>query len=155
MTYETIYERFYTLMTDSNFYKLSENDAYDLMNGWIHNAVSDPYIKKLFLYIELNDEIMELKYQLRNSVDKYSDNEFVVGIFSQYMIISWMKPKVDNAINLATMIGGKEEKMLQSNYKSNIARLEYLEKNYEDISVIMGMRIMIILQEVYNETSLW
>lgn len=128
MTYETIYERFYTLMTDSNFYKLSENDAYDLMNGWIHNAVSDPYIKKLFLYIELNDEIMELKYQLRNSVDKYSDNEFVVGIFSQYMIISWMKPKVDNAINLATMIGGKEEKMLQSNYKSNIARLEYLEK---------------------------
>lgn len=45
------------------------------------------------------------------------------------MVIGWLKPQVDNAINTARIIGGKEEKNIQSNYKTNIERLESLERN--------------------------
>ena len=38
-----------------------------------------------------------------------------------------MRPKVDTAINLATVIGGKDEKKILSNYQANIDRLDSLE----------------------------
>lgn len=71
---------------------------------------------------------MELTYSLTDSVDIDSDEDFVISIFAQYMVIAWMKPQVDSAINLARMIGGKEEKNIQNNYKSNIERVDSLER---------------------------
>ena len=88
MTYDEIFNRFYNLMDDPNFYKLPQDFAYDRMRSWLHDAASKPY-----------------------------------------MVIGWLKPQVDNAINTARIIGSKEEKNIQSNYKTNIERLESLERN--------------------------
>lgn len=127
--YEEIYSRFYRLMTDSSFYKQDEDFAYNLMSGWIHDAISIPYIRKIFSSITLDDEMEELTFELENSIDEDSDKEFVLSVFAQQMVIQWQKPQIDNVINLANIIGGKEEKKIQSNYKSNIERLDSLEIN--------------------------
>lgn len=72
---------------------------------------------------------MTLTYSLTNPVDEDSDDDFVKHVFAQFMVIQWMRPKIDNILNIANIIGGKEEKKLQSNYKSNMERVEYLEKS--------------------------
>lgn len=127
MTYDCIYKKFYRLVGDPEFFKLKESFAYDLMNGWLHDAVGHPKIRKIFSEISLDDELMELTFTLDTSVDEISDNDFVQNVLAQYMVIQWLKPKIDNALNNAFIIGGKEEKKIQSNYKNNIERLESLE----------------------------
>ena len=129
MTYDEIFNRFYNLMDDPNFYKLPQDFAYDRMRSWLHDAASKPYIRKEFSQLKLDDRLLELTYSLNNPSDQESDDDFVINIFAQYMVIGWLKPQVDNAINTARIIGSKEEKNIQSNYKTNIERLESLERN--------------------------
>ena len=128
MTYDVIFSRFYNLMDDSNFYKLPQDFAYNRMCSWLHDAASTPYIRKKFSQLILDDEILELTYTLIDSIDTNSDDDFVINIFAQYMVIGWLKPQIDNVINTARIIGGKEEKSIQANYKTNIERIDSLER---------------------------
>ena len=120
MTYEEIYSQFYSKQTDSTFFKkYSKNEAYDLMREWLHSIVSIPYVRKCFSSITLDDDVLELTFELENSVDE--------DIFSQGMVICWMQQQIDKAISLAAVIGGKEEKTILNNYKNNMARLKELK----------------------------
>ena len=128
MTYEEIYSQFYSKIDDPTFFKkYSKDEAYDLMRSWLHSIVGIPYFKKCFSSIILNDEILELTFQLVNSVDEDSDNYFVKDIFSQGMVICWMQQKIDKAVSLATVVGTKEERTILNNYKNNMIRLKNLE----------------------------
>lgn len=125
MTYEEIYSQFYSKETDPTFFtKYSKDEAYDLLKDWLHSLVGIPYIKKCFSTIALDDELMELTFQLANPVDDDSDNYFVKDILSQGLVICWMQQKVDNIVNLSVVVGGKDEKTILNNYKNNITRLE-------------------------------
>ncbi|MDB6475513.1 hypothetical protein PMN51_17850 [Blautia wexlerae] len=127
--YEDIFERFYPLITDPGFYKLQKSYVTNLMTNWLHDAIAEPYIRKKFSTISLDDDMEEITFELENPIDDNSDKEFVFSVLTQYMVISWMKPQVESILNISMMIGGKEEKKLQSNYKNNIDRLEQLKKN--------------------------
>lgn len=129
MTYDDIYSYFYPLVEDKTFFSLPDDYAYDLMRNWLHKATGDPYIRKIFSSISLDDEIMTLTYTLTNSVDEVSDDDFVKSVLAQFMVIQWMSPKVDNVLNIANVIGGKEEKKLQSNYKTSMERIDSLKKS--------------------------
>ena len=125
--YEKIYSRFYRLVNDPKFFDLEESYAYELMCGRLHDAISDPYIRKVFSSIALDDEIMLIDFSLSTSIDEFSDEEFVISVFAQYMVIQWMKPQIESVLNTAFVLGGKEEKKIQANYKNNIERLDSLE----------------------------
>ena len=128
MTYEEIYSQFFSKETDPTFFtKYSKDEAYDLMKEWLHSLVGIPYIKKCFSTITLDDELLELTFQLVNSVDEESDNYFVKDILSQGLVICWMQQKVDNIVNLSVVIGGKDEKTILNNYKANMTRLEEMK----------------------------
>ena len=43
------------------------------------------------------------------------------------MVICWMRPQIENNVKLAAVIGGKEEKTMLNNYKTNVERIETLE----------------------------
>lgn len=131
MTYEEIYSQFYTKIADPTFFKkYSKDEAYELMRNWLHSIVGIPYFRKCFSSIVLDDEILELTFKLVNSVDEDSDNYFVKDIFAQGMVICWMQQEVDKIVNLATVVGGKDEKTILNNYKNNIARLEQLKVQF-------------------------
>lgn len=128
MTYEEIYSQFFSKETDPTFFtKYSKDEAYDLMKEWLHSLVGIPYIKKCFSNITLDDELLELTFQLANPVDEESDNYFVKDILSQGLVICWMQQKVDNIVNLSVVIGGKDEKTILNNYKANMTRLEEMK----------------------------
>ena len=127
MQYEEIYSRFHMKKHDPEFY----NDkcfAEETMKEWLHEVASIPYVRQTFSTLELDDENEELTYTLINSVDEATDDDFVKRIFSDGFVICWMRPKVETAVNLAFIIGGKDEKKLHDNYKVNIERLEQLER---------------------------
>lgn len=126
MKYEEIYSRSYMKKYDPSFYENKEF-AYDTMKEWLHEIVAFPYVRKIFVSIVLDDVLEELTFELVNSVDEESDNDFVIKLFTDGFVICWMRPKVDTAINLATVIGGKDEKKILSNYQANIDRLDSLE----------------------------
>lgn len=126
MKYEEIYSRSYMKRYDPSFYE-DKQFAYDTMKEWLHEIVAFPYVRKIFASIVLDDVIEELNYELINSIDKESDDDFVIKLFTDGFVICWMRPKVETAINLATVIGGKDEKKILSNYQANINRLNSLE----------------------------
>ena len=128
MTYEEIYSQFYSKKTDPTFFeKYSKDEAYELMKNWLHSLVAIPYIRKCFSAITLDDEILEITFMLKNSIDEDSDNYFVKDIFAQGLAICWMQQQIDKIVNLAAVVGGKEEKTVLNNYKNNITRLEQLK----------------------------
>ena len=134
MTYEEIYSQFYSKIDDPTFFKkYSKDEAYDLMRTWLHSIVALPYFKNRFSSIVLDDEILELTFQLKTPVDEDSDNYFVRDILAQGMVICWMQQKIDKAVSLATVIGTKEEKTILNNYKNNIARLNDLKVQFRKI----------------------
>ena len=126
MKYEEIYSRSYMKKYDPSFYD-DKQFAYDTMKEWLHEIVAFPYVRKIFASIVLDDVLEELTFELINSVDEKSDNDFIIKLFTDGFVICWMRPKVDTAINLATVIGGKDEKKILSNYQANIDRLDSLE----------------------------
>lgn len=126
MKYEEIYSRSYMKKYDPSFYD-DKQFAYDTMKEWLHEIVAFPYVRKIFASIVLDDVLEELTFELVNSIDEQSDNDFVIKLFTDGFVICWMRPKVDTAINLATVIGGKDEKKILSNYQANIDRLNSLE----------------------------
>lgn len=126
MKYEEIYSRSYMKRYDPSFYKNKEF-AYETMKEWLHEIVAFPWVRKIFSSITLDDVLEELNFELVNSVDEQSDNDFVIKLFTDGFVICWMRPRVETAINLATVIGGKDEKKLLSNYQANIDRLNSLE----------------------------
>lgn len=128
MTYEEIYSQFYSKETDPTFFeKYSKDEAYELMKSWLHSLVAIPYIRKCFSTINLDDEILEITFVLKNSINEDSDNYFVKDIFAQGLVICWMQQQIDKIVNLSTVVSGKEEKIILNNYRNNIARLEQLK----------------------------
>ena len=126
MKYEEIYSRSYMKRYDPSFFNNKEF-AYETMKEWLHEIVAFPWVRKIFSSITLDDVLEELTFELVNSVDEQSDNDFVIKLFTDGFVICWMKPQVETTINLATVIGGKDEKKLLSNYQANIDRLNSLE----------------------------
>ena len=126
MKYEEIYSRSYMKRYDPSFYENKEF-AYETMKEWLHEIVAFPWVRKIFSSITLDDVLEELNFELVNSVDEQSDNDFVIKLFTDGFVICWMRPRVETTINLATVIGGKDEKKLLSNYQANIDRLNSLE----------------------------
>ena len=134
MTYEEIYSQFYTKIDDPTFFKkYSKDEAYEMMRNWLHSIVGIPYFRKRFSSITLDDEILEISFTLINSVDEDSDKYFVKDMFALGLEICWMQQKIDKAVNLATVIGGKEEKTILNNYKNNISRLDELKIQFRKL----------------------
>ncbi len=125
--YETIYERALSRIQDTELFQLVEDDFYDYMKNWLKAAIALPQFRKQFSSFTTDDEVMVLDYVLRNSVDEEYDREFVTNILSEGLIVNYLPSKIDTGVNMAVMIGGKEEKKLIDNYGKMQDRLHDLE----------------------------
>lgn len=131
LKYEDIYKRALTMINDLELATYTEEDFYDTLCEWLHTTSSLPLFRKKFSSYAIDDEIMELNFTLSNSIDDFYDSEFVKTILAKGIIINYFPSKLENTKNLATMIGGKEEKKLIDNYSKNIERLTQLKREWE------------------------
>ena len=105
-SYEDIYSRFLQKCTDYDFIELDEETVYDNMEGWLHSVASLPYVRVKFKTFSLNDEVLKMNWELKNSIDDNSDELFVIEVFAQGMIIQWLEPKVKSILNVKQFFGG-------------------------------------------------
>lgn len=125
--YETIYDRAVSRIKDTELFQLVEEDFYDFMKQWLHAAFQLPQFRRQFKSFVPDDEVMTVAYTLNNSVDEIYDTEFVINILSEGVIVNYLPSKIDTGVNMAVMIGGKEEKKLLDNYSKMQERLNTLE----------------------------
>lgn len=107
---DDLYSNFLGKVTDYNFVNMSEDDVYELMFGYFKSAISQPYVRRLFSSVKMDDEIMEMTFTLKDSVDEDSDKYFIIEVLSRGMVIAWLEPQVKSTVNLSQMYGGKEQK---------------------------------------------
>lgn len=131
LKYEDIYKRALTMIDDLELATYTEEDFYDILREWLHATASFPLLRKKFSVYSFDDEIMSINFTLTNSVDDFYDSEFVKTILAKGIIINYFPSKLENTKNLATMIGGKEEKKLIDNYSKNMERLTQLKREWE------------------------
>ena len=127
LKYESVYDRALSRVKDTELFQLVEDDFYNYMKNWLKAAIALPQFRKQFSSFKTDDEIMVLNFSLRNPVDEEYDKEFVTNILSEGLIVNYLPSKIDTGVNMAVMIGGKEEKKLIDNYGKMQDRLHDLE----------------------------
>lgn len=110
-SYNDIYSRFLNKIRDYEFAGLPEPNATEQMREWLQSALSHTYIYRIFATFSADDEIAEIEYTLKASVDEYSDKNFVEELLGNAMVYEWVSPKVRTTTLLNQMVtNSKEEK---------------------------------------------
>ena len=128
LPYETVFSRTIGRINDPKELSLNENDLLEIYTERLHNVIGNPRVRRLFSSLLLDDEIQQISFELNNSVDKVSDEDFVVDLIILGMTIEWLQPQIDSILHTSVMIGGKEEKKLLDNHKNMIERLDSMKK---------------------------
>ena len=124
LNYDNIYSRFLSKVEAYDFLELPEDSIYMLLSEWLHSVIANPYVRRLFNKFSIYDEIQEIQYEMKYSVDEDTDKEFLKEIISLGMIVAWLEPKVNSINNIAQMFGSKEEKFYsQSQHLSELRAL--------------------------------
>lgn len=127
ISYEDIYSRFYSLVTDYTFAELLDQIREELFIEWLKSIYRYPDVMEVFKEINFDDDLKQIEYSLEYPRNEAADNGFVKEILALCMSIQWYKRQVDSVINTAQMIGGKEEKTLVNNHRYSINRLSELQ----------------------------
>lgn len=120
-SYNDIYSRFLNKIRDYEFAGLPEPNATEQMREWLQSALSHTYIYRIFATFSADDEIAEIEYTLKSSVDDYSDKNFVEELLGNAMVIAWVEPKVKTSTLLNQMITNSKESKLRELYFSQFA----------------------------------
>lgn len=128
LSYSTLFSRVLNKINDPKELSLKEQDFLEIYTERLHSVVGKPRVRRLFSSISLDDEIQQITFELNNSVDEESDEDFVLEVLSLGMAIEWLHPQVDSILHTSVMIGGKEEKKILDNHKNMIDRLDSMKK---------------------------
>lgn len=125
LTYEKIYSYFFTKVEAYDFLELSDAQVDTFLVNYLHLAANKPYIRRLFSSLNLDDEIHEISFEMKYTVDEFSDTDFIIDVLSIGLAIEWLEPKINSITNIAQMFGSKEEKFYsQSNHLSELRALK-------------------------------
>ena len=109
-TFEDVFSQFYIKAKAYDILELSEKQSNEFLCGWLHSSAAKPYVRKLFTTLSLDDEIHQVDFEMKYTVDQETDLDFVLDILSLGMIMEWLRPYINNSNNLAQVYGSKEEK---------------------------------------------
>ena len=123
LSYEDIFSRVLGRYTDPKEMSLDEDDLYELYAERLHKVVADAYVRDIFDTLYLDDEVQEITYTLKRSVDDQSDEDYVLQILTDGMAIQWLEPQVDSILYTAPFIGTNQEKKILDGHKNMIDRL--------------------------------
>lgn len=121
-SYNDIYSRFLNKIRDYEFAGLPEPNATEQMREWLQSALSHSYIYRIFDTFSADDEVAEIEYTLKSSVDDYSDKNFVEELLGNAMVVEWISPKLKTTTLLNQMItNSKEQKFYaQANHLAQL-----------------------------------
>ena len=125
-SYNNIYSRFLIKIRDYEFAGLPEPNATEQMREWLQSALSHTYIYRIFNTFSADDEIAEIEYTLKSSVDDYHDKNFVEELLGNQMVYEWISPKVRTTTLLNQMITNSKESKWY-NQKDHLKEVKEIE----------------------------
>ena len=125
-SYNDIYSRFLIKIRDYEFAGLPEPNATEQMKEWLQSSLSHTYIYRIFDTFSADDEIAEIEYTLKFSVDEYNDKNFVEELLGNQMVMEWVEPKVKTTTLINQMVtNSKEQKFYaQQNHLLQLRELK-------------------------------
>lgn len=124
-TYEDIYSRFYLRVTDYELAGQSEKIVKEMMNGWMKSVLSQPYVRRLFDTLAIDDDVEEIEYALKFPVSEGEDQNFVEEMIVLGMVVQWLSPKYHSVLNTAQMFTNSEQR-----FYSQAAHMTELKEMY-------------------------
>lgn len=130
-SYNDIFSRFLNKIRDYEFAGLPEPNATEQMREWLQSALSHSYIYRIFDTFSADDEIAEMEYTLKTSVDDYNDKNFVEELLGNALVIEWVTPKVQTTTLINQMITNSKEQKFYAQ-QSHLAQLRELKADTEN-----------------------
>ena len=125
LKYDDIFSSFLGDVTDYNIVNLSITDATELMQEYLHKALSETYVRRLFSSVELADDVQTMMFELKRIGDEIADKEFVTHMLGKWMTYEWIHNQVRSVLNTAQFFGGAEQKYYaQANHLSQLKELQ-------------------------------
>lgn len=124
INYDDIFSSFLSNITDYKIATQDEDVTTEQLTEYLHKVIGTPYIKALFLTIELDDNATVLTYEIKNA-DPNGDDYFVINMLGKAMVYEWVHPQVRKTSLLAQMFSGKEVRFFaQSNHLAELRGIE-------------------------------
>lgn len=130
-SYNDIYSRFLIKIRDYEFAGLPEPNATEQMREWLQSALSHTYIYRIFRTFSADDEIAEVEYTLKSSVDEYNDKNFVEELLGNAMVYEWISPKIKTTTLINLMVTNSKESKWFSQ-QQHIAQLREIQADAEN-----------------------
>lgn len=127
--YEEIFGSFMGNITDYNIASMNMSDAYSLMVSYLHKALANMYVFKLFTTATLDDDIQIFQYEMEYEINPDVDREFVIMVLGKAMVQAWVTPKVQNIELVAQGMYGKEQRLYSQS--AHLSELQALKANIE------------------------
>lgn len=121
--YSDIYSRFYLRVKDYDIAGMEERLVREMLNQYLKSALSKPMVRRLFDTINMDDDVEEIEYELREPWDEESDREFVEEVLSLGMVENWASPKYNTTLLTSQMFTNSEQK-----YYSQAAHLAEMKE---------------------------
>lgn len=114
--YEEFFSSFLGSVTDYNLASLDPTEAYETMTEYLHKALAERYVARLFKSKRLDDDVQLFSYEMKYPIEEDSDREFVITAVSKWMAYEWSQNKVSSTTLVMQLLAGKEQKFYsQSN----------------------------------------
>ena len=108
--YNEIYSRFYLRVKDYEMTGLDEQLAKEMLKGYLQSTISKPMVRRLFQSLEIDDDLEEIEYTLRESLDEDSDKDFVEEVLSLGLVCEWASPRYHSTLLTSQMFSNSEQK---------------------------------------------
>lgn len=112
INYDDIYSRFYTKVEafDLVYEDVSDEIIAEYMGIWLRSALSYPYIRRVFSTLSVDDDAEIITYEMKYSIDDFTDTEFVTELLANGIIYFWVQPKVQSITNIVQNFGTTDGK---------------------------------------------
>lgn len=125
ISYDDVFDKFIGSVTDYELTSMDTSDAYNLMAEHLRNAVSEPYVRRLFSSLEMDDATQTMKFELKLSVDAGADVEFITLALAKWMVYEWLHNQVRSKTNTMILLAGKEQRYYsQANHIAELRALQ-------------------------------
>lgn len=145
LLYDDINKTFLRKITDYDFINITADEATSQMMECLHSCLSKPYLRRLFSSLVLDDEIMEITYELKFVTDEVQDQDFIIEACALGMLVEWLEPQLNSKLLTQQMFTSSKE----SKWYDQKGQISAMRALMED-SVIKQRKLISDRGYIYN-----
>ena len=117
--FDEIYSHFYLRVKDYETSGLEEKLVKQMLLGYLKSTLSKPMVRRLFQSVTLDEDIEEIEYELRNSLDEDSDKDFVEEVLALGMVVEWLSPRYHSTLLTSQLVTNSEQRFYAQSTQMN------------------------------------